>query len=530
MVSPRTVSVQFKQAAPVFVPAPTVAPGSLLLPAVLLAAPLAYGAYRAFPLYDDGWLALLLKEHGAGIVTSTMPDRPLYALLMKALLFAGSGQKAVLVAFTLSLWIALAYASGLLWARIHPELARYAPAVASLVIAPIVATCQMTTIVTSLQILPPLLLSLATLLLWKYREEGGTSRLAGAFCLAVSGALFSEYGIPAAAASTVLLLPEAIFPVEPLARKRSRQAVLALVGAAVLGYGVFLAMSDIRYRPSVNPALASATVARNPVAPVLNVLNGTWRAMLGAYASAFGQISAFWDSKSTLAAVAFAMLSALCVLWACRSKSGPGRDVRIGAMDIGSAILAIMVGLAPVAVMGRSTHLMGFGSRFLIPILPVAAIATMCILLRIFRADSRWLAIGALGFLCGDATVLSVNSILHEHALMTKIGQAMRPYVAAHPENTVAVVNRRGMDYEFTAKAAAAWSAGESTRFWLLDADKGARELGPRDACHQPLTFTEIQREVKREGPLAQALWVETHDFNIATIEPYCTTKVLAHP
>jgi len=52
-----------------------------VLALVLICAPLTIGAIWAFPIWDDAWLWLLLKENGAGTIAASVADRPVMAAL-----------------------------------------------------------------------------------------------------------------------------------------------------------------------------------------------------------------------------------------------------------------------------------------------------------------------------------------------------------------------------------------------------------------------------------------------------------------
>ena len=490
-----------------------------LLPVLLIAAPLAYASYRAFPLYDDGWLALLIREHGQNAAWSTMPDRPLYAVVMTALFLPESVEKIGFVAVTFALWIAFALVAGWLWRTLSPDLARYAPVASALVIAPIVATCQLTTVVTSLQIIPPLLVFCAIILLLNYVADGRTWRNAVAAALVACGTLFSEYAVPASAAGIVLLLRPLLFERNAEKRKRARLAVLTLGAVCLISYVVYFKLADASFRPSVSPFAATDTVKRNPLSIVTNLANGTWRSVVGAYGSGLGKVAIHWDSKSTLVAAGFSIPLIFALLFSCRGRTK--RD-EPSVYDSLFPLLAVLAGLLPVALMNRSTFMVGFGSRFLIPILPVAAAATLSIVFSITRPAARSIAVAAVGLIGAYSTLITVNTVLQDQSLAAEIGRTLRPQLSTAGGNTVAVVNRQGIDYEMTATASAAWSTDQGRKFWLYDEATARKVLGSRQSCIQPLTLSLNQRHVSRSGPIDVLLWVETVDTKIVAVEPYC--------
>ena len=56
-----------------------------VLALVLICVPLTIGAIWAFPIWDDAWLWLLLKENGAGMIAASVADRPVMATLWSLL-------------------------------------------------------------------------------------------------------------------------------------------------------------------------------------------------------------------------------------------------------------------------------------------------------------------------------------------------------------------------------------------------------------------------------------------------------------
>ena len=501
-----------------------------LLPVLLLAIPIAYGAYKAFPLYDDGWISLLMREHGDVHVAGTMPDRPFYAWVMMATLLPEPFRRAGMVGLTLLLWIGLAWIAVLFWKALFPSLARFSPAAACAVIAPVVVTCQLTTIVTSLQLIPPILVLGAVLLLLRYVQENGAWRMPVAVLAVIVGALFSEYAVPSGAAGLVLLCRPLFFGSDAKVRRRALTAAMALGVTLVVSYVAYMRLGDIRFRPSVNPAVQVSSITRDPLAPALNLLNGTWHSILGAYGYFLGQIQIDHQSKSTILSVAFAILFACGLIWICAGRKSENEDTAPTVIDGAVLVAAVAFGLLPVAIMGRSTAMIGFGSRFLIPILPLAAAATLAIAFHFIRGSHRWVVVGVLGLIFAYTTPMTVHGILQEHALMTKIGKAVQPLLSTAGGYTVAVVDRGGIDYEFTAKVTQSWPVAQSSKFWLYDEASGRKNLGGRQKCDQPQNISKEQRSVVRSGPIDKVLWIETNDFKIGSIEPYCRAVTPAQP
>ena len=116
-----------------------------ILALVLICVPLTIGAIWAFPIWDDAWFWLLLKENGTGIIGTTWVDRPVMGTLWS--LFATSEHafwRASLVAQAL-LWPALGIMSALLWTYLFPHLRQYAMVIGCVTVAPIISKVQMVT-------------------------------------------------------------------------------------------------------------------------------------------------------------------------------------------------------------------------------------------------------------------------------------------------------------------------------------------------------------------------------------------------
>jgi hypothetical protein len=108
-----------------------------VLALVLICAPLTIGAIWAFPIWDDAWLWLLLKENGAGTIAASVADRPVMAALWWLLATSDDAfWWASFVAQAL-LWPLLGVISALLWIHLFPGLRRYAVVVACVAVAPI---------------------------------------------------------------------------------------------------------------------------------------------------------------------------------------------------------------------------------------------------------------------------------------------------------------------------------------------------------------------------------------------------------
>src|SRR4029077_713365 len=96
-----------------------------VLALVLICVPLTIGAIWAFPIWDDAWLWLLLRENGAGMIAAAVPDRPVMATLWSVLATSEHAfWHASFVAQAL-LWPTFGIISALLWTYFFPNLRQY---------------------------------------------------------------------------------------------------------------------------------------------------------------------------------------------------------------------------------------------------------------------------------------------------------------------------------------------------------------------------------------------------------------------
>ncbi len=117
------------------------------------------GAIGAFPLWDDGWIWLLLREKGRWAIQTSFSDRPLNAWLWTTLAVReGLLWNTALVAQAV-LWPAMGWVSARLWNRLFPNLKRYAWLAACVSVAPFVTKIQMVTLNIALASLLPVILA-----------------------------------------------------------------------------------------------------------------------------------------------------------------------------------------------------------------------------------------------------------------------------------------------------------------------------------------------------------------------------------
>ena len=112
---------------------------------LLICVTLSVGAFLCFPLYDDGWMALALRESGPRFLAQQMGDRPFFGFLLEQLASFGPANRLVFVILNAVLWLAFAIESLILFRELFPEFKDYSIVAACLTLAPIVLQTQLST-------------------------------------------------------------------------------------------------------------------------------------------------------------------------------------------------------------------------------------------------------------------------------------------------------------------------------------------------------------------------------------------------
>jgi hypothetical protein len=497
-----------------------------LLLILLLSVPLAFGAFRAFPLYDDGWVLLRTKEAGAAALFQGIPDRPLLGHLFSFFVGIVSASPVSLVLLSGLIWAVFALEAGFLWRRLFPDLGCYACLVSCLTLAPIVVQVQLCTVMIALPCVLPAALAYGALLLWLRYLDGVGAGLLSLCCaagLTISGILVSEYAVAASLAGLAILVESAVAR-SGEERKRALTTVVFSVLATTVAYVAYRRLSSLAYRADVNPLLAAENATHKVAGVVLDLITGVWHSVIGGYGPALHSVALYWDSPSTILGVSFGLVIALVLGLCCgtpRLAASMESEVH-GWKRVCVLSAAVAAGLAPVALMGRSTTLTEFGSRFLIPALPVATVLTVLLVVTLFRKRYVWIPITVLGLVCGNAAVVAANTAAHRHRLVTSIGNALQPYASMDSDYTVAISSMSGMDYELTAKATKDWPAALGKKLWIYDYDAGLAVFGPRTDCNPRAELHKSLRLLERNGPISRLLWLETRGEKLISVEPYC--------
>jgi hypothetical protein len=260
---------------------------TLLFAAVLGA--VAYGAWTGFPVFDDAYMVLFLREAGVAALEAQHRHRPLFGLLLKWSTTLFGLARGPYVAMAAGCWALLAWQTSRLARRLRPAEPHLGLLAALLVLSPILVTTQYTTATTVLPANIPVSLCLAALLIGlRDDSRSDRARLFGAAALAAVAVVLSEYGIAAAAACVALLA----------VGRRYRAGAAVFLGAAA-GYLVFRAQADLSVRAKQMPSAQLGILLGHPQLALLRFLEGLWRCFVGAWASAAGNVRFSLSDRST---------------------------------------------------------------------------------------------------------------------------------------------------------------------------------------------------------------------------------------
>lgn len=476
-------------------------------------------AIPAFPQMDDGVLLLLLKERGSAGFARASLDRPLVGALWReaAVLFGPEGfWKAGFVAHFL-LWLAFGWIACRLWRRLCPSLAGAAPLVGALTVAPIGVRTQLSNVtVTAICILSVVPAYAALLAALRFVETGRVSWVLATVVLAGAGGILTEYGVVAAVSAAVLLW---LWP--PGLELRRHLAAALMAAVAVASYLAYLGLADFSQRPKLAPAgyFDPGRWIRVP----FNAATRFWDAAVGEIGRSFAHFDLQWTSRSSLLAGAFGLGVGVLLWWAARPAVAvsDGRPPVRFTLALAAALAA---GVLPIALL-RPIYRSGFGSRFQIPILPVAAALSVALLLAVVRPELHRLAAGFVGLLVGLAVVQESAAALRQRQTMAAVGEALRPIVAARDGVTLAVLSDDGRlchtAQVCTGMVTKDWPADLGRRLWVETAGEAASSIGTRAACGPPVLVGLDERGLERGAPDRRVVWVDVQGARVSA-EPFC--------
>ena len=366
---------------------------------------------------------------------------------------------------------------------------------------------------------------------WCYWGEGHADKprrpllLGIAAALAALGVVLSEYGVATNLVGCAILIGVALTSSGRDARRRLVISAVSLFALTVAAYLLFAKMADFGARPDVSPAqMVHRGVAKWLEVP-FDVLAGVWHALIGAYAAALGTITLAWDSKSTLVGALCGLLMAILLCLAIQTRrTGKSSEEHIGRSALRVAVLlpSVLAGLVPFRVMGRPTTLLEFGSRFRIPIMPVAGAITLVLILSLVRPALRWIPVAMFGLLIGYASWTFTFTAIQQSRLIAALGTSLKPFVADAGGYTVAIVPFNRFETELTANISSTWPVDLEKRLWVVGEEPARIQFGSRSTCRPGAVLDIHVRGLARAGKLDELLWVEAPPGKPVSIEPYC--------
>jgi hypothetical protein len=502
------------------------------------------GARRLFPIWDDGWLWLLLEEKGVDAIVPSHPERPVVVWLWS--LLAPTVDAFWRNAFLAQaiLWPVFALQSALLWRRLFPRHRGYAGMVALIAIAPFATQVQMLTANVALaSLLSVILAYLGVLLALRFVESSNDKAYAlllSSAAAITAGVLLQEYGVAVSAAGTVLLAYQWSQLTDVGMKRRCLIAATSMVGVALGSYWLYLRIADFDspdarqlLNPEHFPSLGQVLVGLWEVLPV-----SLYRGLVGGFADAAVRLVEVRSGLVVVIAVGVAV-SLLATYGGFRSSQ---RDTSCSEWGPRAAwfalLLASIAALAPPIVAGEFPWSPndGMTSRFGLPAQPILAILLVYLVTRIPAVRIRWALFAAIGFVAAGVAVADVQQGVDEAELVARLGACLQETVAASDQITVAVVpsSIRSLgpvsQWELTARLAQDFPKGLSERLWAYRDGGGpsrhyrdtAREaFGPREWCRRHDVRVHV-RNLHRVGPMRRLLWVDETEAGGVILESYC--------
>ena len=513
---------------------------------VLICVPLTIGAIRAFPVWDDAWLWLLIREHGSGMVAASVPDRPVMGAFWS--LLAASEPAFWRVGFVAHavLWPTLGIMSALLWTYLFPDLRRYSMVVGCVAVAPIISKVQLITAEMTLgHVLTTVLGYGAFLLLLRFVTVGdhfGKAALGLSIPILGFAILLSEFPLPVVAVMLVMLYSFAQRAPNAETKVRCGRAILFLILTAVGAYALFSIMADFGSQSGQTSPLYIVALGGTHLASIpLRLAAAIYQSIAGGFLISLARVNlASWSGAM---AAGYGALVAGFLVYGCRRPKHETESPAVTSVilrDFPAVAVAFVGGLLPMAAMARLPWNPGDGMsmRFELPILPMAAATTVLISLCLVRRRFWAIPVFVLGFVAGSVTFSEARSAIRERQQMAALGEALRARISSEPDHSVIAIDLPDRSlgpqrpYELTARLTYTWPQELRRRFWAfrtggtppfdrvdLVADG---VFGSRHQCKTPQQFEWGVRLVTRNGLLDQLLWVRSETDGSVSIEPYC--------
>jgi hypothetical protein len=501
------------------------------------------GIRLAFPLTDDAWLMLLIKEAGHGAIMPALPNRPLFGLVLAAV----SGSRGIYLwggmLSNLALWMLMALQAAMLWQWIHPDEEEFGPAIAVLAVSPLVVLTQLTTYTVTVPINLVMTLGYTGFFLVARPERlSGTAfrvrLIAAAAALAVAG-LFSEYAAGTAIVACALLLSQTAG--RPAAERRPYiLGAGAILAGALAGTILFRLTADLSSIPQNSYEGGLRILWQERFELPFLVLTAFWRALVGAVLFAGGQIRFSWYEKSTLAeALGMAGAAALCWLFQLSRKLSVASDASPGRLSWLGYMVALSAGLLPVilrspsvGVAGPDSHVEEYGTRMYLIAMPIAACTTIAMLRQLCQRQYQWVGMAIIGFVAGYATFQHVWLTYGNRQTVNQLALLVKPFVESNSDMTLVVTSEYlGRDYQVTGQATESWTANLSRRAWFIWEGKLKSRMGYAmdrgGKCPATVVADIFALGVRRKGVFTRLLYVDSTGSPPA-IEPYCVGPAAA--
>jgi hypothetical protein len=418
--------------------------------------------------------------------------------------------------------------------------------VGCITVAPIISKVQMVTATIALQQLLSVVPSYgAFLLLLRFvLADGrfGWAALGLSLPMLGFGILVTEYALPVVIVMVTFFWWYARRAPDPETGARARRAIFFSILTAGVAYAIFFVTADFTPRAgTVSPfyifTLGKAHLAGFP----FRLVEGIWRSVAGGFMISTGEVTLI--SKSGIIAAAYGALVAGLLFYGSRNPQHTAKSQSgniISKRDVFLPAVALVAGLLPSVAMARIPWNPGDGmsSRFELPLLPITAALIVLISLSLVRRRLWAVPILLLGFVAGNATLTEVWSAVGERQQIAAIGVALRDHVSSKDGYTVAavVLPERSLGprrpYELTVRLAATWPQELRGKFFAFRfggfppkwrADLEAEALyGSRGDCKPPREINMRIRNVTRDGPLDQLIWVRPQTDGSISVEPFC--------
>lgn len=513
---------------------------SSLVALLMVLAPLTIGAIGAFPIFDDAWNWLYLKEKGTDFITS-LPDRPLMGYVWTVLSLSEDAFWLFNYAAHAFLWGGLAFATAILWRHLLPNLAPYGWVAACVAIAPF--GFQLHTMLANIVLgclLSIVLAYSAYLLLLRFIRAsdaaGWTSLMASQLLLGFA-ILYMEYAFSVVGIMTSLLLLPAILNPNEGERSRTYRVILLSIVVAGVAYGAYYLLAEWRANTGImykHPPNAKEL----GVMFVVKMVQSIWQGVIGNLALSLSEVRL--TSKSGLLAVLYGAVVGILLIAGTRAH----RASNISTQSMGGSIvllaIAMVAGLLPVIYSGRLPWNPDDGgtARFGTALLPVMAMVLLLTGLSLVRRKLWFILVFLLGGAAGDIAFSEGWRVIQDRQEMAAMGAAVRPHVSDRGGLTVAVVSMPwrkfgpARQWELAARLSADWPVAQREKFWAFRyggnppltfySEEASLLFGTRGECRIPKQGDFGGRLVERKGPIDRFLWIERRPDGTIAVEPFC--------